>query len=152
METTHKINQYIVTLTGKEEANLLFIGTASHDAEDYISAIHSEFESLRCVVKELSLTSEKYTDDEISIHPYAFCPHYNERAERFDEMIKEKPFPGIALEENVAFVEKNGSIGFISSDDSSKACLITLVDGKLEKRSRRSWLYRSCPIWRPLMQ
>ncbi len=106
METTHKINQYIVTLTGKEEANLLFIGTASHDAEDYISAIHSEFESLRCVVKELSLTSEKYTDDEISIHPYAFCPHYNERAESFDEMIKEKPFPGIALEENVAFAEK----------------------------------------------
>ena len=34
METTHKINQYIVTLTGKEEANLLFIGTASHDADD----------------------------------------------------------------------------------------------------------------------
>ena len=67
-------------------------------------------------------------------------------------MIKEKPFPGIALEENVAFVEKNGSIGFISSDDSSKAYVITLVDGKLEKKSRRSWLYRSCPIWRPLMQ
>lgn len=65
LETTHKINQYIVALTGKEEANLLFIGTASHDAEDYISAIHSEFESLRCVVKELRLTSEKYTDDEI---------------------------------------------------------------------------------------
>lgn len=40
LETTHKINQYIVALTGKEEANLLFIGTASHDAEDYISAIH----------------------------------------------------------------------------------------------------------------
>lgn len=65
METTHKINQYIIALTGKEEANLLFIGTASHDAEDHISAIHSEFERLRCVVKELSLTSEKYTDDEI---------------------------------------------------------------------------------------
>lgn len=217
METTHKINQYIIALTGKEKANLLFIGTASHDAEDYISAIHSEFERLRCVVKELSLTSEKYTDDEIdnllnqadiiyvgggdtafmidtwrkqgldnklkkiyladqavlsgisagamcwfscghsdssvfwkdnkigygwidgllSIHPYAFCPHYNERAESFDEMIKEKPFPGIALEENVAFVEKNGSISFISSDDSSKAYVITLVDGKLEKKEQK---------------
>ncbi len=92
-------------------------------------------------MKELSLTSEKYTDDEIdgllSIHPYAFCPHYNERAESFDEMIKEKPFPGIALEENVAFVEKNGSISFISSDDSSKAYVITLVDGKLEKKEQK---------------
>ena len=67
LETTHRINQYIIALTGKEKANLLFIGTASHDAEDYISAIHSEFESLRCVVKELSLTSEKYTDDEMTI-------------------------------------------------------------------------------------
>lgn len=52
-------------------------------------------------------------------------------------MIKEKPFPGIALEENVAFVEKNGSIGFISSDDSSKAYVITLVDGKLEKKEQK---------------
>ena len=33
LDTTHSINQYIVELAGKENANLLFIGTASHDAE-----------------------------------------------------------------------------------------------------------------------
>ena len=64
-ESTHKINQYIVALAGREKANLLFIGTASHDAVEYIEVIHTEFESLGCDVKELNLTSEKYTDEEI---------------------------------------------------------------------------------------
>ena len=65
LESTHKINQYIVALAGREKANLLFIGTASHDAVEYIEVIHTEFESLGCDVKELNLTSEKYTDEEI---------------------------------------------------------------------------------------
>ena len=32
---------------------------------EYIEVIHTEFESLGCDVKELNLTSEKYTDEEI---------------------------------------------------------------------------------------
>ena len=216
LKTTHKINQYIVELSGKENANLLFVGTASNDAEDYISRIHSEFESLGCTVKELSLTTKKYQDDEIDnmlnqadiiyvgggdtafmidiwkkhnldyklkkiyledkavlsgisagamcwfncghsdssifwknntvgygwvdelldIHSFAFCPHYNERAESFDKMIREKTLPGIALEENVAFVEKNGSISFISSDASSKAYIVKCVGDRLEKQEQ----------------
>jgi dipeptidase E len=32
LKTTHKINQYIVALTKKENPELLFIGTASCDA------------------------------------------------------------------------------------------------------------------------
>ncbi len=217
LKTTHKINQYIVELTGKEKADLLFIGTASHDAKDYISRIHGEFESLGCIVRELSLTEKEYHDDEIDellnqadiiyvgggdtafmleiwkkhrldnklkniyredqailsgisagamcwfncghsdssifwkndtvgygwvnglldIHSYVFCPHYDERAESFDEMIREKPFPGIALEENVAFVENDGCIYFISSTDSSKAYIVNYVNGRLEKQEQR---------------
>lgn len=217
LETTHKINQYIVNLTGKEKANLLFIGTASHDAENYISSIHGEFGSLGCAVKDLSLTVKEYHDDEIDgllnqadiiyvgggdtafmmdvwkkyrleyklkeiywkdhavlsgisagamcwfncghsdstifwkndtvgygwvngllgIHPFAFCPHYDERVESFDKMIREKPFPGIALEENVAFVEKNGCISFIASDDSSTAYIVKYVDDRLEKQKQK---------------
>ena len=216
LDSTHKINQYIVALAGKEKANLLFIGTASHDDEGYISAVHSEFECLGCVVKELSLTSDKYTDDEVDelldqadiiyvgggdtafmisvwreygldsklkevyltdravlsgisagamcwfncghsdssvfwkdgnigygwinglldIYSYAFCPHYGERKESFDEMIKEKPFPGMALDENVAFVDENGSVHFISSKESAKAYLMTFHDGKLVKQEQ----------------
>lgn len=217
LETTHKINQHIVELAGKEKANLLFIGTASHDAENYISSINEEFGSLGCATKDLSLTAKTYHDDEIdgllnqadiiyvgggdtefmmeiwkkyrlenklkeiyrkdqavlsgisagamcwfncghsdstifwkndtvdygwvngllSIHPFAFCPHYGERAESFDKMIREKPFPGIALEENVAFVEKDGRISFIASDDSSTAYIVKYVDGRLEKQKQK---------------
>ena len=217
LDSTHKINRYIVALAGKEKANLLFIGTASHDDEGYISAVHSEFECLGCVVKELSLTSDKYTDDEVDelldqadiiyvgggdtafmvnawreygldsklkkvyltdravlsgisagamcwfncghsdssvfwkdgnigygwvdglldIHSYAFCPHYDERKESFDEMIKEKPVPGMALDENAAFVDENGLVHFISSNESAKAYLITFHDGKLVKQEQK---------------
>ena len=65
LETTHSINKYIVELAGKKNANLLFIGTASHDAEGYISAIRAEFESLGCVVRALSLMTTTYKDEEI---------------------------------------------------------------------------------------
>ena len=216
-ESTHKINQYIVALAGREKANLLFIGTASHDAVEYIEVIHTEFESLGCDVKELNLTSEKYTDEEIDelldqadiiyvgggdtafmvnawreygldsklkkvyltdravlsgisagamcwfncghsdssvfwkdgnigygwvdglldIHSYAFCPHYDERKDSFDEMIREKPLPGMALDENVAFVDENGSVHFISSKESAKAYLMTFHDGKLVKQEQK---------------
>lgn len=216
LESTHKINQYIVALAGKEKASLLFIGTASHDDEGYFSAVRSEFGCLGCVVKELSLTLDKHTDDEadelldqadiiyvgggdtafmisvwreygldsklkkvyladravlsgisagamcwfncghsdssvfwkdgnigygwinglLDIHSYAFCPHYGERKESFDEMIKEKPFPGMALDENVAFVDENGSVHFISSKELAKAYLMTFHDGKLVKQEQ----------------
>ncbi|MBQ8995977.1 MAG: peptidase E [Oscillospiraceae bacterium] len=66
LDTTHNINKYIVELTGKKRTNLLFIGTASHDAEDYISAIRKEFESLGCAVSSLSLTTKSYDDKEIN--------------------------------------------------------------------------------------
>lgn len=218
LETTHRINQYIVDLAGKEKANLLFIGTASRDAENYIFSIRGEFESLGCAVKDLSLTAKEYHDDEIDgllnqadiiyigggdtafmmdswkkyslayklkeiyrkdqavlsgisagamcwfncghsdsaifwknntvgygwvdgllgIHAFAFCPHYDDkRAESFDKMIREKPFPGIALEENVAFVEKNGCIDFIAPDDSSTAYIVKYVDGRLVKQRQK---------------
>ena len=65
LNTTHSINKYIVELTGKKNANFLFIGTASHDAEGYISAIRTEFESLGCVVRALCLTTTTYKDEEI---------------------------------------------------------------------------------------
>lgn len=73
----------------------------------------------------------------LDIHSYAFCPHYDERVESFDEMIREKPFPGIALDENAAFVDENGLIHFISSDESVKAYLISIQDDKLVKQEQK---------------
>lgn len=217
LKSTHKINQYIVALAKKENPNLLFIGTASCDAEEYISKIHDEFEPLGCSVKELNLATKEYTENEtdsllnhadilyvgggdtafmmetwkkhrldqklkdiylsdqavlsgisagamcwfacghsdssvfwngdtigygwvnglLNMYPYVFCPHYDERVESFDEMMKEKMLPGIALESNIAFTENEGCFSFVASEDSSKAYIIRYVDGKLEKQEQK---------------
>lgn len=65
LQSTEKINQYIINLSGADQPNLLFIGTASVDAYEYIESIHRCFEKLNCAVKELSLYKEKYQDHEI---------------------------------------------------------------------------------------
>ena len=217
LKTTHKINQYIVALTKKENPNFLFIGTASCDAEEYISNIHDEFEPLGCSVKELNIATKRYSENEIDyllnhadiiyvgggdtafmmatwkkyrldrklknlyltdqavlsgisagamcwfncghsdssvfwnddavgygwvnglldIFPYVFCPHYDERTGIFDEMMKEKTIPGLALESNVAFVENGGCVSFVASDDSSKAYIIRCVEGNLRKQEQK---------------
>ena len=217
LKTTHKINQYIVALTKKENPNFLFIGTASCDAEEYISNIHDEFEPLGCSVKELNIATKRYSENEIDyllnhadiiyvgggdtafmmetwkkyrldrklknlyltdqavlsgisagamcwfncghsdssvfwnddtvgygwvnglldIFPYVFCPHYDERTGIFDEMMKERTIPGLALESNVAFVENGGCVSFVASDDSSKAYIISCVEGNLRKQEQK---------------
>ncbi len=66
LNTTHRINKYIVDLAKKKNPHFLFIGTASHDSECYIACIRLEFENLGCVVNALCLTSENYTDEQIN--------------------------------------------------------------------------------------
>lgn len=66
INSTHRINKYIVDLSKKKNAHFLFIGTASHDAKSYIDSIRSEFENLGCVVNALCLTTEIYTDEQIN--------------------------------------------------------------------------------------
>lgn len=216
LDTTHRINKYIVELAGKEKPNFLFIGTASHDAEGYIAVIRDEFRGLGCTVRALSLTTETYTDKEIDsildqaniiyvgggdtafmmetwkkhgldnklkqiyqndsavlsglsagaicwftcghsdsrvfwkgdivgygwvnelldIYPYALCPHYNERVESVDTMMMDTACTGIALEDNVAFVDLNGSVSYVASDDTSKAYIIKYANGVLDKQEQ----------------
>ncbi len=217
LDTTHRINEYIVKLAGKKNPNFLFIGTASHDAEGYITGIKNEFESLGCTVRALRLTTETYTDEEINsilnladiiyvgggdtsfmmdtwkkygldeklkqiyyndqavlsglsagaicwfscghsdssifeingevgygwvkglleIFPYAFCPHYNERGEIADSMIGEQTSPCLALDNNVAFVDQDGCISYVASDNSSKAYVLNYIDGMLKKQEQK---------------
>jgi hypothetical protein len=73
----------------------------------------------------------------LDIFPYVFCPHYDERVENFDEMMKEKTIPGLALESNVAFVENGGCVSFVASHDSSKANIIRCVEGNLRKQEQK---------------
>lgn len=65
LQSTNAINKYIVNLDKTGNNNLLFIGTASNDAEEYINNIKVSFHKLNCKVKTLSLCKETYSKNEI---------------------------------------------------------------------------------------
>ena len=69
----------------------------------------------------------------LNIHPYAFCPHYEERIESFDKMIMDKTIPGLALDADTAFVEVNGSITYIKCRETSKVYFFRNVNGAVVK-------------------
>ncbi|NLC39294.1 MAG: type 1 glutamine amidotransferase-like domain-containing protein [Clostridiaceae bacterium] len=62
---TRQIDEYIVSLTGKANPRLLFIPTASSDAEGYIKTVEEKFGELGCTVDSLCLVSESCEDREI---------------------------------------------------------------------------------------
>lgn len=213
LDTTKPINEYAVKMIKSATRNVLFIGTASRDAEGYAEVIEKEFKAWDCSVKVLSLTAKKYTDKEISemiswadiiyvgggdtifmmntwkkydldkklrdvyekdsailmgisagaicwfncgctdselavlnegfeygwandmlnIHNYAFCPHYEDRVEVFSALLEEKTITGLAMECNTAFVDENGQLYCIKSDEMKKAYWLRYRDGKVEK-------------------
>ena len=213
LQSNFPINRYIVGMDKKERHNLLFVGTASKDAEGYIDSIKTAFEQLDCCVKALCLATKEYTQKEIdelvewadiiyvgggntfymmevwrrygldrklmevysndtailtgisagamcwfdcghsnsevfwvngnigygwveqllNIHPYAYCPHYEERIESFDKMIMEKAIPGLAMESDTAFVEQNGKIKYIKCKESSNAYIFRNDKGTIVK-------------------
>ena len=65
LQTTERINKYALELSGKESSNVLFIGTASMDSDDYFSNIKSAFCKLNCSVKDLPLTKGKLDNDAV---------------------------------------------------------------------------------------
>ena len=69
----------------------------------------------------------------LNIHPYAYCPHYEERVESFDKMITEKNISGLAMEVDTAFVEENGKIKYIKCNESSNVYIFKKVDGAVVK-------------------
>ena len=58
LQTTEKLNMYALKLAGKESPNLLFIGTASLDADGYCANIKNAFGKLNCSVEYLSLVKD----------------------------------------------------------------------------------------------
>ncbi len=214
LQSTFPISKYTVEMDPKSSHNLLFIGTASEDAEGYIDRVRDIFGQLDCSVKALCLCTKKYSDKEIdemlewadiiyvgggntarmmkvwnkyglgdklkevyakdsailtgisagamcwfncghsdsedfwindvvgygwvegllNIHPYIYCPHYEDRTESFDKMILEKSMDSIAMESDTSFVEQNGEIKYIRCKDGAKAYMISHVNGTLIKK------------------
>ena len=220
---TYSLDQYIVALAEKSNPKVLFIPTASEDAEGYIEGIKKYFGGLGCQVECLCLVTGTYTDEAIrtliintdiiyvgggdtvrmmerwrerNVHSYlreayekgvvlsgisagsicwftfghsdsdafinegqwdyvrayglgfipaAHCPHYNEPGrEGFDEMMQEESLPGIALEDQTAFVERDGVYSILKSNKASKAYLLKNVQGTLEKVTLEEGTIEDC--------
>lgn len=65
LSSTEKLNRYAIEMTQKNTPNVLFVGTASSDADEYMRRFYKVFVELCCVVKDLSLTKKEYTEEEI---------------------------------------------------------------------------------------
>ncbi len=59
------INQYAMSLTGINNPNVLFIGTASRDAEEYVEKITEYYTGKGCPVRILALTQQDYTPEQL---------------------------------------------------------------------------------------
>ena len=65
LDTTKVINEYAVKMLQGDSKNVLFIGTASNDAEGYIEKMVFCFSQIGCVVKALQVATKSYTQEEI---------------------------------------------------------------------------------------
>lgn len=75
-----------------------------------------------------------WANDMLDIFHIVYCPHYNgDGRKSFDEMLAEKDLPGLAMEDDTAFVEDNGKQYFIRSNNSSKAYNIQYINGLMVK-------------------
>lgn len=60
--STRPLNKYAVKLAKKQNPNVLFIGTASQDAQEYLDIFTKEYNKLGCEVKCLCLMSAPSED------------------------------------------------------------------------------------------
>lgn len=65
LSSTRELNAHTIKLTNVKNPHVLFIGTASHDANGYIEVITKAFNLLECEVKSLCLCSKNYVEQEI---------------------------------------------------------------------------------------
>lgn len=65
LSSTRPLNKHAIQLSGKATPRVLFVSTASGDAEGYIENITKEYLSLGCEVQALCLITKSYNNEEI---------------------------------------------------------------------------------------
>ena len=65
LRETYEIDRYIASLAGTDNPKLLFIPTASHDAESYIQVVSEVYGDFGCRTEALCLESRHYAPQEI---------------------------------------------------------------------------------------
>lgn len=63
--TTRSLNEYAIKMIKGNTRKVLFIGTASHDAVEYIDNFSKTFTELGCEVRTLQLTTKEYPYEEL---------------------------------------------------------------------------------------
>ena len=66
LESTKSINEYAVKMLQSASKHVLFIGTASGDAEGYVENITNAFSQMGCTVRALQLTKQVYCAEEMA--------------------------------------------------------------------------------------
>ncbi len=215
--TTKAINEYAIKMIKGASRRVLFVGTASYDAPEYIENFTKAFTELDCELRTLQLTAKEYSHEEIqeciswadliyvgggdtifmmnvwkkfsvdellkeayakdsavlmgisagaicwfqcgctdselaevkpgvtygwandmlNLQRYAYCPHYEDRVKDFAVLLEEKSISGLAFESDTAFVEENGKVYYIKSNEEAKAYQFSYKDGKYEKEELR---------------
>lgn len=64
--STRPLNLHAIKLSGKTNPNVLFVGTASNDAEGYIWSIEQEYKNLGCEMRSLCLVTKVYRNEDIN--------------------------------------------------------------------------------------
>lgn len=63
--STDNLNRYAIQLTGKTNPNILFIPTASEDANGYIENIKQYYDKHKCQVESLCLYKSIYSKEKL---------------------------------------------------------------------------------------
>lgn len=67
LSSTRQLNLHAISLSNKTNPNVLFIGTASNDAKEYIDGFTKEYKNLGCEVKVLCLVTGTYKEKDIDV-------------------------------------------------------------------------------------
>ncbi|WP_413375604.1 Type 1 glutamine amidotransferase-like domain-containing protein [Alkalihalobacillus sp. 1P02AB] len=77
---------------------------------------------------------DKETPIGLGLIPAIHCPHYNEAgSESFDKQMNQQLLPGIAIDNNCAFVQKDNKYKIIKAESASKAYLFQSSNGIVKK-------------------
>ncbi len=71
--------------------------------------------------------------DCLGYYEEAFCPHAGSRGKEFEEELPELGIDGYRMDDETAFVDNNGKISFIRSEDMLNVCIIRCTENGIVK-------------------
>ena len=95
LSSTRPLNKHAIQLSGKATPRVLFVSTASGDAEGYIENITREYTFLGCEIQALCLVTKSYSDeemDDVDTDLYDEDESFDDMDESFEEEMMDDNF------------------------------------------------------------